>query len=38
MNIDYDSIFSGPMTSTFNGMCFDENLFTCQCEKEDRNR
>ena len=22
--------------STFNAMCFDENLFTCQCKKEDK--
>ena len=29
--------FSAPITSTFNAMCFDENPFTCQRKKEDRN-
>ena len=29
-----NSICSGPVTSTFNAMCFDENPFTCRCEKE----
>ena len=28
------SIFRSCNTSTFNAMCFDENPFTCQCEKE----
>ena len=32
-----NSTFSTPITSTFNAMCFDENSFTCQCKKEDRN-
>ena len=26
-------IFSGPITAVFNAMCFDENPFTCRCEK-----
>ena len=30
------SIFSGPITSIFNAMCFDENPTTCQQEKEDK--
>ena len=34
---DADSIFSGPITSAFDAMRFDENPFTCQREKEDRN-
>ena len=25
-----------PITSLFNAVCFDENPFTCQCEKEDK--
>ena len=29
-------IFSGPITSIFNAMCFDEIPFACQCEKEDK--
>ena len=29
-------IFSGPVTSRFNAMRFDENPFTCQYEKENR--
>ena len=29
-------IFRSYDTSTFNAMCFDENPFTCQCEKGDR--
>ena len=29
-----NSRFSGPLTSTFNAVRFDENPFTCQCEKE----
>ena len=28
-------IFSGPIKSIFNAKRFDENSFTCQCEKED---
>ena len=32
-----NSIFSSPITSTFNAVRFNENPFTCQCEKEDRN-
>ena len=34
-----NSIFSGHIfsTSTFNAIRFDENPFTCQCEKEDKN-
>ena len=32
---EVNSIFSGPVTSIFNAIRFDENLFTCQCEKED---
>ena len=32
-----NSTFSTPITSIFNAMCFDENSFTCQCKKEDRN-
>ena len=34
-----NSIFCGHIfsTSTFNAMSFDENPFTCQCEKEDKN-
>ena len=32
-----NSIFSGPITSIFNAKHFDENLFTWQCEKEDKN-
>ena len=31
-----NSVFSGPITSTFDAMCFDESPFTCQCEKEDK--
>ena len=31
-----DSIFSGPVTSAFSAARFDENPFTCQCEKEDK--
>ena len=27
---------SAPIPSTFSAMCFDENPFTCQCEKEDK--
>jgi len=29
-----NSIFSGPMTSIFNAMRFDENPFPCQREKK----
>jgi len=32
----FKSIFSGPITSVFNAMRFDENLSTCQCEKEEK--
>ena len=31
-----NSIVSGTMTSTVNAVCFDENPFICQCEKEDK--
>ena len=31
-----NSIFSGPITSTFNVMRFDENPFTCQSKKENK--
>ena len=30
------SMFSGPLTSTFNAIHFDENPFTWQWEKEDK--
>ena len=30
------SIFSGPITSSFDAMHFDENPFTCHCEEEDK--
>ena len=34
-----NSISSGPLnTSTFNDMPFDENLFTCQCEKKTKTK
>ena len=33
-----DSVFSGPITSFFNAMRFDEDPFTCHCEKEDRKK
>ena len=29
-------MFSGPVTSTFSDVRFDEIPFTCQCEKEDK--
>ena len=29
-------IYSGPITSTFSAIRFDENLFTCRRKKEDR--
>ena len=29
-------IFSGPVTSVFNAVRFDENPFTCKYEKEDK--
>ena len=32
-----NSVVFAPITSTFNAVCFDENPFTCQCGKEDRN-
>ena len=36
MDAPANSIISGPTTSIFNAMRFDENPFTCQCEKEDK--
>jgi len=31
-----NSIFYGPIRSVFNAVRFDENPFTCQCEKENK--
>ena len=31
-----NSIFSGPITNIFNAVRFDEDPFTCRCEKEDK--
>ena len=31
-----NNIFSGPATAIFNALCFDGDLFTCQCEIEDK--
>jgi len=31
-----NNIFSSPATAIFNTVCFDGDLFTCQCEKEDK--
>ena len=36
MDGSVNSIFSSPITSTFNAMSFDESSFTCHCEKEDK--
>ena len=36
MDAPGNSIFSGPITSTFNAIPFDRSPFTRQCEKEDR--
>ena len=34
MDAPADSVFSGPITSTFNAVLIDENPFTCYCEKD----
>ena len=34
MDAPANSVFSGPITSTFSAVCFVENPFTCRCKKE----
>ena len=37
MHVHADSIFSGAIIqSTFSAVSFDEDPFTCQCEKDDK--
>ena len=36
MDTPANSVFSGPITSVFSAMGFDENPFRCQCKKEDK--
>ena len=36
MDAPANCVFSTPVTSPFNAMCFNENPFTSQCEIEDR--
>ena len=36
MDAPANSVFSGPITSVFSAVRFDETLFTYQCEKEDK--
>ena len=36
MDTPANSIFSGPITSVFSAMHFDESPFTCQRQKEDK--
>ena len=35
-DVPANSIFSGPITSVFNGMHFDGEPCTCQCKKEEK--
>ena len=36
MDAPAQSIFSGPITSVLNAMRFNGDLFTCQCDEEDK--
>ena len=38
MDVLANSIYSGPITSAFNVERFDENPFTCHCEKGEKRR